>query len=1208
MTDKSGVLNEAEMDFLLTAGGPDGKNAPGSKEPGEAKQIATMRGDLEQINLADIFQTLAMSKMEGVLKIRNPLVERQILCRNGTVRCHTPQRAATRQLGQRLVHLGLIQVDALRTVIITQRKEQMPLGDLLVKQGLVTQEQLDEVENLQLREDLYSLFTWRHGSFEFFKGPLANDKEKKQFEACPEFEVNSLLLEVARRSDEWQTILAAIGNLDDVPKRRAEPAKNAKLSECERELLQAVTGKLTYRDLGEQSTQGLFDTSRAARNLVKAGVLENLDDLSLAQLATSLAANGDSKKAILIVQALRDRSTERTSEVVIAMSKALEQAGERRLAGTTLLEAAQLQKDPSLALDLARRARALAPFDTATLTFLRTTLVSHAPHDSSELDKVTLDLLDSLLEADMAPAALEIIEDARETSTPGPQLLLREARIRQKQRDIPGATSCLLALANIYENAKDRPRAIETYEALLRLDRSRKDIEKRLGVLKRTKAGQLVRLGAVGIVVLLLGGTGKVYWDQHAFEADIAQANKEIDELLAQGNRAQARERWDYWSESLGMCEAIEDLRGRIVYADAAERGKLLMSRRQRVNNQLSKAQTALSKGELKGAFALVEEVWKEPHLHNEIRAFVAARFEEMLIRFETAHKNLYHRLPDEPTRTSPRTELESNLAALQALCSSVQMQQFRELTEMVNYNTLPEFVSEMNRRRAAAAVTEYHESFERAGRLAAAYAQHLQRNADERRLDPMFKAAISKEAAFDFAGALELFRELAKQPADDPELRANLLSHVESNETICRLMDALSAATKAGDHTTARQQLTALKTQFPLVPFDKIVRMPLRVESLPTGARVTCDGADVGVTPLLLSLTPAEVHKVGVERDGFRPAYTTVTGSDTVSWLGYLRLDASLVYKHTSAVDVRPSVDADNRLFVVERSGNLVALRHANASVLWTFASGDLSGLLSQPFVHDDIVVITSLDGELRAIDRTSGKLAWTMPDMPTEVPPVLIDTFLALATTDGRLQLLDLSRRAKAVTKPAEPVSALMARGSTLIAVGERGLITAYAVPILEVSWQRRLTDLNSPMATLAGTKVVAANDQGNVQALDLATGRPSWSRQLAPDTIGAPVTTGSDVLVASPSKLYRLDLATGKDLKPIDRLDQDWSGPPVVIGDRLIAPLRDGPLQVFDRQSGNALYRIEASKRCRLHVVGRSLFVDTADHTLLIFHELP
>src|SRR5262245_66284864 len=112
---------------------------------------------------------------------------------------------------------------------------------------------------------------------------------------------------------------------------------------------------------------------------------------------------------------------------------------------------------------------------------------------------------------------------------------------------------------------------------------------------------------------------------------------------------------------------------------------------------------------------------------------------------------------------------------------------------------------------------------------------------------------------------------------------------------------------------------------------------------------------------------------------------------------------------------------------------------------------------------------------------------------------------------------------------------------------------------------------------MATLADAKVIVANDQGHVQALELTTGKPSWTRQLAPDTLGAPVMAGRDVVVASPSKLYRLDIATGKDLKPIDRLDQDWGGAPVVIGNRIVAPLREGTVKVFELHSGRGRYSI-------------------------------
>ena len=86
MAHKAEILSDAEVDFLMTAE----KAAAPLPTPGGEDQAVTMRGDLEQINLADIFQTLAIAKMEGVLRIRNPLEERQVHVRDGFLRAHVP--------------------------------------------------------------------------------------------------------------------------------------------------------------------------------------------------------------------------------------------------------------------------------------------------------------------------------------------------------------------------------------------------------------------------------------------------------------------------------------------------------------------------------------------------------------------------------------------------------------------------------------------------------------------------------------------------------------------------------------------------------------------------------------------------------------------------------------------------------------------------------------------------------------------------------------------------------------------------------------------------------------------------------------------------------------------------------------------------------------------------------------------------------------
>ena len=178
-----------------------------------------MRGDLEQIHLADIFQTLATAKMEGMLAVHNPIEHRQVFFKNGQVRILVSQRTTNRRIGQRLIAAGMIQGEDLRKALVQQRKSQQPLGSILVKNGFISADQLEEILAQQIEEELYGLFTWEHGEFEFYRGPISDPATQDRLENCPHFEVNSLLLEVARRADEWEDIIASIGSLDEIPMR-----------------------------------------------------------------------------------------------------------------------------------------------------------------------------------------------------------------------------------------------------------------------------------------------------------------------------------------------------------------------------------------------------------------------------------------------------------------------------------------------------------------------------------------------------------------------------------------------------------------------------------------------------------------------------------------------------------------------------------------------------------------------------------------------------------------------------------------------------------------------------------------------------------------------------------------------------------------------------------------------------------------------------
>ncbi len=1208
MADKE-ILSEAEVEFLLASAAsqePDDDTAltlPTSTDG----QAVTMRGDLEQINLADIFQTLGMSKMEGVLRICNPLDERQVYCRDGFVRILVPGRLATRRLGQRLIQAGVITSEQLRTALLTQKKERRPVGELLVSSGMVAQEAVDEIVGLQVAEDLFSLFTWRHGSFEFFKGQLANDSQKKTFDRCPEFETNSLLLEVARRSDEWQSILAAIGCLDEVPARIADPSEDSELSELHRALLLSADGRFTYRQLAEQTTYGLFDAARAARDLVAGGVLANIDDGGMVALAEQLAQEGDGKRVLVILQTLRDRPGARALGVARGMAKALEQTGERRLAGTMLLEAAQQQSDPNTAVELARSARRLSPHDPATLSFLRTILVAHAPSDSPELEQVTLDLLDALIDADVATTAIEIVEDARRTGTVRAPILLREARARQKMRDVQGATQALYELAQLYDAQNDRARATEAYEALLRMDRSRKDVQKLLVQRRRTRVGRIVRIATTFVVLSMLGGVGTVLWQAHWFSAAVGEADREVTALLTDGDHKGARERLQHWLTQLGDCAPVEDLQNRVAFAEAAEAGRAQKLSRMRVTKRLVAAAELLGAGELAGALAIYRELSADAKVREEVADVVRTRIGALLETMTQTAKGLSGRLPVEPNTLFDRRDLTANLAELQATCPPHLLRAFSDLAKLLaegseSLSLLPaEQVP-----RITELLREGREPFARAEHLLTAYAEALQRDEQQRLLDPMYKAAVEMETNHDFAGALALYRDLERQSTGDGELRTHFRDRVARNATIVRLTEALRAATEAGDFAVAQQQLRALQLSFPDIPFERLVRLPLRVDSQPTGASITCNGQDVGKAPIVLSRIPAEPLQLSASAPGFKPVETTISGDGTASWLGYLELTPDLTWHHGSMIEVPPVLDGD-RVYVVDRGGNVVVVDPKRGAPGWTFSSGDLNGLLSEPIVYQGQVLVASLDGELRALDAATGAVAWSRPDLPTDVTPVRVDRFLLLATTDERLRVLDLTQRTQTTVPLPEVTARLLGSGRTVLAVGQRGHVMALQLPVLEPAWQQSLRNMQAPTAAIAASHLVVADDRGHIAGLDIATGAVRWEHERSDEFLGPPVVSGRDVIIPTPSQLLRFDAGSGKPRPAFARNDEDFAGPAVVAGTRIVVPLRSGALQVLDLATGAPLYRIAAGKRARALAVGERLFVTAADRSVQTFHRL-
>ncbi len=126
----------------------------------------------------------------------------------------------------------------------------------------------------QIEEAVYHLFTWSQGTFYFEPGerPL---REQIRVSIDPE----SLLLEGARRVDEWSQIEKKVPSLDlvfELDPDRSSSISSLELAPEQEELLPYLDGKHSGWDLIEETALGEFEVGKALYGLVSAGLVRRV--------------------------------------------------------------------------------------------------------------------------------------------------------------------------------------------------------------------------------------------------------------------------------------------------------------------------------------------------------------------------------------------------------------------------------------------------------------------------------------------------------------------------------------------------------------------------------------------------------------------------------------------------------------------------------------------------------------------------------------------------------------------------------------------------------------------------------------------------------------------------------------------------------------------------------------------------------------------
>lgn len=232
-----------------------------------------IKGSLAEASLPDVLQLLAMGKKTGCLSVTHRNNFGSIFFDKGKI-CYAAIVNRRDRLGDILVKAGTITTAQLDQAIKAQDKNRdKRLGELMVDLKIITREQLNDQIRTQIEEAVYFLFTWAEGSFNF-----EADIRPEQQDFLVSINPESLLLEGARRVDEWSLIEKKIPSFDivfEVDRKHLE-ASAPQLTAEQNTILPLIDGTRDVARIIEDSGLVEFEVGKALYGLSAAGFLHRI--------------------------------------------------------------------------------------------------------------------------------------------------------------------------------------------------------------------------------------------------------------------------------------------------------------------------------------------------------------------------------------------------------------------------------------------------------------------------------------------------------------------------------------------------------------------------------------------------------------------------------------------------------------------------------------------------------------------------------------------------------------------------------------------------------------------------------------------------------------------------------------------------------------------------------------------------------------------
>ncbi len=264
------------------------------------------QGNLGTMHLSDLLQNLMMNHQTGILSIRDAEAGDILLFfYEGNLSLFNSQQLRQLDWQNVLISKGKITLDG-----IHQGELQNDKGEVFVKKainkGLVTEDVFTEILKNFTEEEIFELFRIESADFEFKEAENSGeDFIYKEMFGKIQFNINHMMMEAARRIDEWERIgeksisRNAVFLLDEDADLNTEG-----YTPEEQQVLRLADGRATFGEIILKSGLGKMQVGKLFSSTAEKNMMRAFDKDELENLVRTFISEDNYEAALSIFQAL----------------------------------------------------------------------------------------------------------------------------------------------------------------------------------------------------------------------------------------------------------------------------------------------------------------------------------------------------------------------------------------------------------------------------------------------------------------------------------------------------------------------------------------------------------------------------------------------------------------------------------------------------------------------------------------------------------------------------------------------------------------------------------------------------------------------------------------------------------------------------------------------------------------------------------------